>query len=147
MAVYQETGIGAISLPNGANHLPLEVLPWLEKYDRIYLWMDSDEVGRTAAEKFAHKLGIKRTFIVNCLKDDAQGPKDANDALKQGRDVQKYIRESRPLVQENIQTFRDLRENVIKRLLNYEENKGINSDSFSWFNSKIKGIEVRFDFI
>lgn len=56
MAVYQETGIPAVSLPNGANHLPLQFLPFFEKFERIYLWMDSDEVGRSAAEKFSSVL-------------------------------------------------------------------------------------------
>ena len=53
MAVYQETGIPAVSLPNGANHLPIQFLPFFDKFERIYLWMDADEVGRNAADKFA----------------------------------------------------------------------------------------------
>ena len=63
MAVYQETGIPAISLPNGANHLPVQFLPFLEKFDRIYLWMDADEVGRSSAEKFAQVILLK--FIIS----------------------------------------------------------------------------------
>jgi twinkle protein len=53
MAVYQETGIATVSLPNGANHLPIQFLPFFEKYERIYLWMDADQAGRNAAENFA----------------------------------------------------------------------------------------------
>jgi hypothetical protein len=44
--------------------------------------MDADEVGRNSAEKFAHKLGIKRTFIIDSRLNDKDGPKDANDALR-----------------------------------------------------------------
>ena len=90
MAIYEATNMAAISLPFGANHLPLEVLPWLERFERIYLWLDSDEVGKAAAEKFADKLGLKRTLIVNTMKDDPKGPKDANDALREGRDLLQY---------------------------------------------------------
>eukprot|EP01022_Parablepharisma_sp_SALTPOND_P033138 TRINITY_DN88208_c1_g1_i1.p1 TRINITY_DN88208_c1_g1~~TRINITY_DN88208_c1_g1_i1.p1 ORF type:complete len:655 (-),score=104.66 TRINITY_DN88208_c1_g1_i1:1386-3350(-) len=138
MAVYEATHMAAISLPFGANHLPLEVLPWLERFERIYLWMDADEVGRTAAEKFAQKLGVRRTFIVNTTREDPKGPKDANDALRAGHDLLKYIKEARPLVQENILTFKHIKEDVIKRIINYEQNKGVLS-SFEWFNKKIKG--------
>lgn len=47
MIAYQETGIPAISLPNGANNLPTQCLPWLEKFSTIYLWMDNDETGQS----------------------------------------------------------------------------------------------------
>jgi twinkle protein len=53
MAVYQETGLPSVSLPNGANNLPIQFLPFFERFERIYLWLDADEVGRNAAEKFA----------------------------------------------------------------------------------------------
>jgi twinkle protein len=45
MAVYQATHIPAISLPNGASNLPVQLIKLLEGLDRIYLWMDSDEIG------------------------------------------------------------------------------------------------------
>jgi twinkle protein len=53
MAVYQETGIPAVSLPNGANHLPMQFLPFFDRFERIYLWMDADEAGRNSMDKFA----------------------------------------------------------------------------------------------
>ena len=46
MAVHQATGLPAISLPNGATHLPSSVLRYLEQFEKIYLWMDEDEAGR-----------------------------------------------------------------------------------------------------
>lgn len=36
----------AISLPNGAGSLPPQVLPLLERFERIYLWMDDDVPGQ-----------------------------------------------------------------------------------------------------
>jgi twinkle protein len=45
MIAYQETGIPSVSLPNGANNLPPGCLPWLERFDKVYLWMDNDEAG------------------------------------------------------------------------------------------------------
>ena len=46
MAVFQGTGLPAVSLPNGASSLPIDVLPLLERFDRIYLWMDNDAAGQ-----------------------------------------------------------------------------------------------------
>lgn len=56
MAVYQATGVPAVSLPNGASSLPLGVLPLLERFEKIYLWMDDDGPGQAGVEKFVQKL-------------------------------------------------------------------------------------------
>lgn len=45
MAVHQATGVPAVSLPNGCRSLPVEVLPLLERFEKIYLWMDDDGPG------------------------------------------------------------------------------------------------------
>jgi len=72
MAVFQATGIPAVSLPNGAGSLPIDVLPLLERFERIYLWMDNDAPGQAGAEKFAKKIGVGRCFIVRPLKADLE---------------------------------------------------------------------------
>ena len=56
MAVYQATNVPAVSLPNGASSLPLEVLPLLERFDKIYLWMDHDGAGQAGVDTFVRKL-------------------------------------------------------------------------------------------
>jgi twinkle protein len=90
MAVWQATKLPAVSLPNGAGSLPLDVLPLLEKFDRIYLWLDNDAPGQAGAEKFARKLGLSRCYVVKPLKEDLEkfgAVKDANDALRLGVDM------------------------------------------------------------
>ena len=44
MSVYAGTDfeVPAVSLPNGANSFPLEWLPQLERFKKIYLWLDDD---------------------------------------------------------------------------------------------------------
>ncbi len=64
MAVYQATQMPAVSLPNGCRSLPVEVLPLLERFDRIVLWMDNDGPGQEGSEMFAKKLGLGRCFLV-----------------------------------------------------------------------------------
>ena len=64
MAVYQGTRRPAVSLPNGCRSLPPEVLPLLERFDTIYLWMNDDGLGREWGGEFAKKIGVKRCLIV-----------------------------------------------------------------------------------
>ena len=35
--------VPAISLPNGCNSLPVELIPLLDSFKKIYLWMDNDK--------------------------------------------------------------------------------------------------------
>ena len=53
-----------------------EVLPMLERFERIYLWMDDDPVGIEASRKFAAKLGQGRCLLVS--------PGTAKDVLPPG---------------------------------------------------------------
>ena len=54
MAVNQQTGIPAVSLPNGTNSMPLEFVKFFDRFEMIYLWLDADEPGRAAATKIAN---------------------------------------------------------------------------------------------
>jgi twinkle protein len=140
MAVYQATGLPAVSLPNGAHSLPIHLLPWLEKYERIYLWMDADEVGRANAVNFATKLGVNRTYLVNTKRNNPEGPKDANDALREDPEsLKKYIMEAKPRSQENITTFNEMKGSILNRILKYQDNVGLQSDYFRFYNKKLKG--------
>lgn len=78
MAVYQQTGYPAVSLPQGATNLPDGLLPYFSRFDKILLWMDNDEAGMLNTSKIAEKLGLKRTYII---KNTISGMKDANDFL------------------------------------------------------------------
>lgn len=105
MAVWQETGYSCVSLPQGASHLPKQLLDFFNRFERVYLWLDSDEIGQRAAEKFADVLGHHRTIIIDpayenlkleqpsveeaadvTLAATLKTPKDANDALRAGYD-------------------------------------------------------------
>lgn len=56
--------IPAISLPNGCNSLPSTLIPLLESFTKIYLWLDNDKSGQDASMKFVSKLGAERCVIV-----------------------------------------------------------------------------------
>jgi len=52
----------------------------LERFEKIYISMDMDQVGRDAAQEIAYRLGYHRCFYVELPK----GHKDCNDCLKAG---------------------------------------------------------------
>jgi hypothetical protein len=135
MAVSQATGRHAVSLPNGCRSLPVQTLPMLERFDKIYLWMDNDEPGREGAEKFAKKLGVNRTYIVQCLE-----AKDANDALLRGDiDLNQVIENATLTPHDRIVTFKDLRNDVLQELLEPDQYSGTAVPSLPRFTQIIKG--------
>jgi hypothetical protein len=54
----------AVSLPNGCNSLPAELLPLLQGFHKIYLWLDADDSGKAGCVKIARKLGPERCVVV-----------------------------------------------------------------------------------
>lgn len=166
MAVWMATGLPVVSLPNGASSLPHPLLQMLEGIDRVYLWMDFDEVGQLNIQSFTEKIGVNRTFIVKELMDEelddfiaekrlvVKGSathvevdgrrrvrvKDANDALLVSPLlVQEFIRRARSIPQQQILRFKDLRDLVKERLYNPNKFAGVKSVFFPWFNSYLKG--------
>ena len=143
MSVRQATGAHAVSLPNGCRSLPLEVLPMLERFDRLYLWMDDDAPGRDGCERIAAKLGQGRCHIVRPTAElimpaasstasavsagttrehtstaaaSTTLPKDANEALQRGIDLIPLLRAAAPRPHEQIVSFSDLRSSVMAEI-------------------------------
>ena len=141
MAVYQATGRPAISLPNGCRSLPVGVLPMLERFDKIYLWMDNDGPGREGAEQFARKIGINRCYLVqpDLSKYGENAPKDANDALLNGFDLEEMILDASVSPHERILSFGDLRSQVLHEIQYPDKYKGVGVPSLPDFTEIIKG--------
>jgi twinkle protein len=141
MAVHQATGRPAVSLPNGCRSLPVEVLPILERFETIYLWMDNDGPGREGAEQFAKKIGVNRCMIVqpDSSVEGKTAPKDANEALLEGMDLEEIIRGGGVLPHERILTFSELRKEVLHEMLNPERYAGVPIPSLPGFTDIIKG--------
>jgi hypothetical protein len=45
--------------------LPKQLLSFFDRFEKIYLWLDSDEVGLRSAEKYAEVLGVNKTIIID----------------------------------------------------------------------------------
>ena len=143
MAVYQATGMPTISLPNGCRSLPVDLLPHLESFERIVLWMDADEPGQEGAQQFSQKLGRKRCVSVqptNSMKSTHGGiPKDANDALLRGDDMTRLVLDAEPFRHNEIITFSDLREDVRREVLCPPHVSGPTFKSLPTFQTTMKG--------
>ncbi|OQR85631.1 twinkle protein [Achlya hypogyna] len=133
MAVYQATGLPAVSLPNGCRSLPPAVLPLLERFETIYLWMDSDVHGQDSLDKFVQKLGVPRTYIVRSQ------AKDANDALLSEMNLQAAIDKAERKPHAQIATFDELRRDVLEELLNPLRASGVQSRTLPALNTYMKG--------
>jgi twinkle protein len=144
MAVYQATGLPSISLPNGCRSLPVNLLPLLERFDKIYLWMDDDLPGQQGAELFAKKLGVARCFIVhsnigNVTLNDKQ-LKDANEVLLYGNiDMKELLDQAKPLQHDQIMTYSDLKDEIFRELYFHDSRmvNGIQSIYFPRLINKI----------
>lgn len=130
MSVWQATGYPAVSLPNGSRSLPPELLPYFERFQKIFLWMDDDKAGQEGAQEFARKLGDRRTWIVLTRMGRIDGSKDANEALKRGESLQRCLDAAKPVPHQDIITAADLKDDVYREVLNPEEFKGLPFDGF-----------------
>jgi len=140
MAVWQATGRPAVSLPNGCRSLPVEVLPLLEDFETIYLWMDNDGPGQEGADLFARKVGLERCYIVRpSVKEGEKAPKDANEALLQGLDLEEIIQQAKLVPHERILTFQELRSDVLHEILHPDKYVGVPMTSLPGLMGIMKG--------
>ena len=142
MAVHQATGMPAVSLPNGCRSLPPNVLPLLERFAKVYLWMDNDAAGQASVDKFAAKCGLTRCYIVRpppAAGATTKAPKDANDALLAGLDLQHLLDRAERIPHSQIATFDELRREVLEEILNPIRACGVQSRSLPSLNRLLKG--------
>ena len=64
MAVNQATNLNTVSLPFGASNLPYKLLNFIDKFERVYLWMDFDSMGQMNVDTFCEKIGKSRSYVV-----------------------------------------------------------------------------------
>mmetsp|Transcript_12010 Transcript_12010/g.24458 ORF Transcript_12010/g.24458 Transcript_12010/m.24458 type:complete len:758 (-) Transcript_12010:3951-6224(-) len=140
MAVHQATGLPAISVPNGASSFPVNCIPLLERFNRIFVWFDDDIAGHSGAQKISRKLGVGRCFIVTAGESGSPGgPKDANEALCKGVDLLARIRQARRLEHDQIVTFKDLRAGIWTELISPGQSAGAQSTWLPGLNRVWKG--------
>lgn len=89
MSVYQLTGYPAVSVPNGATSLLKTIkenYDYVNSFDKIFICMDNDKVGREQVELASSVFPPRKTYI--CYADKAKGCKDPNDYLKKNMELE-----------------------------------------------------------
>ncbi|KAJ2594709.1 hypothetical protein GGF39_004106 [Coemansia sp. RSA 1721] len=140
VAAYQATGIPAVSLPRGAYQLPLDAMRALERFERIYVWLDDDQQGAEAAQLIARKLGVDRCLIVRTRDGGHAGAKSAGEALAGGADLKRILDGSRPVQHDKVLSFAALRDAVRFEVTNPDLIRGVESTDLPGWNACFKGL-------
>ncbi|XP_016344803.1 twinkle mtDNA helicase [Sinocyclocheilus anshuiensis] len=135
MAVSQATGLPSLALPRGVSCLPPILLPYLEQFKKVTLWLGGDMRSWEASKIFSRKLGLKRCSLIR--------PGDfqpcPSEALAQGRHLARIVKASIPAAHKSIVSFKQLREDVYGELANVEQVAGIQWSRFPELNRILKG--------
>ncbi|KAJ1736546.1 hypothetical protein LPJ72_001300 [Coemansia sp. Benny D160-2] len=140
LAAFQATGIPAVSLPRGPYQLPLDAMRALERFERVYVWLDDDHQGAEAARQVARKLGVDRCLVVSTRGANPLGPKSASIALACGADLQQLLDDARPLRHDKVLDFSALREAVKFEVTNPDLIRGVESKDLPGWNACFKGL-------
>ncbi|KAJ2856020.1 hypothetical protein J3B02_001843 [Coemansia erecta] len=140
VAAYQATGIPAVSLPRGAYQLPLDSMRALERFERIYVWLDDDQQGTEAAQLIARKLGVDRCLVVRTRDGNHEGAKSAGEALATGADLKNILDNSRPVQHDKVLSFAALRDAVRFEVTNPDLIRGVQSTDLPGWNACFKGL-------
>ncbi|XP_065910800.1 twinkle mtDNA helicase-like [Dysidea avara] len=137
MAVHQATEMPALSLPNGCLNLSPELLPQLEQFEKIILWLGNDPQSKQATNQFAKKLNMKRCYAVTFHNE--LDIKNAVHALSEGYNLKETIESARPIAHNKIMTFPELRDDVYSDYLNAEKVAGVKWQRFPGLTKTLKG--------
>lgn len=135
LVLHQATGLPTLALPRGISCLPPSLLPYLEQFKRITLWLGEDLRSWEAAKIFARKLNPKRCSLVQPSDQQLQ----PLDAFTRGMNLAKILRSALPAGHKSIISFRQLREEVFGELVNVEQVAGVKWARFPELNRLLKG--------
>uniref|UniRef100_A0A8C4R9S1 DNA 5'-3' helicase n=1 Tax=Eptatretus burgeri TaxID=7764 RepID=A0A8C4R9S1_EPTBU len=138
LAVSQAVGKMAVAaLPRGISSLSPSLLPYLEQYKKIILWLGSDLTAWEAAKVFARKLALRRCCLVPAGDPPQLQPLQA---LTEGPScLQRVVRGALRAAHKDITSFRQLRENVRGELVNIDQAAGTKWNRFPELNKVLKG--------
>lgn len=135
LAVSQATGLTSVALPRGVSCLPPILLPYLEQFKRVTLWLGDDIRSWEASKIFSRKLAFRRCSLV---RPGEYRPCPA-EALAQGKDLGQIIKSSIPAAHKSIMSFKQLRDDVYGELVNREQVAGVKWGRFQELNRILKG--------
>lgn len=135
LAVSQATGLPSVALPRGVSCLPPVLLPYLEQFKQVTLWLGGDIRSWEASKIFSRKLGLRRCFLVR----PGEYRPCPTEALAQGKNLSRIIKTSISAAHKSIVSFKQLREDVYGELLNTDQVAGVKWTRFLELNRILKG--------
>lgn len=135
LAVSQATGLPSVALPRGVSCLPPILLPYLEQFKRVTLWLGGDIRSWEASKIFSRKLGLRRCSLVR----PGEYRPCPVEALAMGKNFNNIIKSSIPAAHKSIVSFKQLREDVYGELMNTEQVAGVKWSRFPELNRILKG--------
>ncbi|XP_077482608.1 twinkle mtDNA helicase [Stigmatopora argus] len=135
LAVSQATGLASVALPRGVSCLPPALLPYLEQFKRVTLWLGGDVRSWEASKIFSRKLGLRRCRLVR----PGEYRPCPGEALAQGKNLSIILAAAIPAAHKSIVSFKQLREDVYGELVNTEQVAGVKWSRFPELNRILKG--------
>ncbi|XP_028936366.1 twinkle protein, mitochondrial-like [Ornithorhynchus anatinus] len=136
LALHQATGKPTLALPRGTASLPPALLPYLEPFERIVLWLGDDLRAWEAAKLFARKLNPERCWLVV---PGERRPRPL-DALARGLNLPHILGAAQPAhCPKGIISFRQVCDEVLMELANAEQVAGVRWSRFPDLNRLLKG--------
>ncbi|XP_061563698.1 twinkle protein, mitochondrial [Cololabis saira] len=135
LAVSQATGLPSVALPRGVSCLPPVLLPYLEQFKRVTLWLGGDIRSWEASKIFSRKLGLRRCALVR----PGEFQPHPAQALAQGKNLSRIVKAAIPAAHRSIVSFKQLREDVYGELLNTDQVAGVKWSRFPELNKILKG--------
>ncbi|XP_034414552.1 twinkle protein, mitochondrial [Cyclopterus lumpus] len=135
LAVSQAAGLPSVALPRGFSCLPPILLPYLEQFKRVTLWLGDDIRSWEASKIYSRKLGLRRCSLV---RPGESRPRPV-EALDRGKNFGHIIKSSIPAAHKSIVSFKQLREDVYGELVNTEQVAGVKWGRFQELNRILKG--------
>ncbi|MBN3321876.1 PEO1 protein, partial [Atractosteus spatula] len=135
LAVTQATGLPSVALPRGTSCLPPALLPYLEQFKKVFLWLGGDMRSWEASKIFSRKLGLKRCSLVR----PGEAQPCPSEALAQGKNLARILKAAIPAAHKSIVSFRQLREDVYGELANKDQVAGVKWTRFPELNKILKG--------
>lgn len=135
MAVSQATGLPSVALPRGVSCLPPILLPYLEQFKRVTLWLGGDIRSWEASKIFSRKLGLRRCLLVR----PGEYQPSPLEALAKGKNLGHIIKSSIPAAHKSIVSFKQLRDDVYGELMNTDQVAGVKWERFPELTRILKG--------
>lgn len=135
MAVSQATGLPSVALPRGVSCLPPILLPYLEQFKRVTLWLGGDIRSWEASKIFSRKLGLRRCSLVR----PGEYRPSPLEAFAMGKNFGHIIKSAIPAAHKSIVSFKQLRDDVFGELMNMDQVAGVKWMRFPELTKILKG--------